>query len=111
MTETDHVTHKYRGTAGETVTITVTTGKPNNLLATYNLRGAGHVPFPASGTLQFQLVAGSNRLELLLDCKDNNDSDIFHVVARSVQNETNNECVDDFNYHGIPQGPEYLFTV
>lgn len=105
MTELDHVALKYQGTPGETVTVTVTA---NALLATYNLRGAGHKPFPPGGTLQIQLEAGSNRLELLLDSKVNPDT--FHVVVQSVQNETNKECVHDWPYHGIPKAPDFSFA-
>jgi hypothetical protein len=106
MTELDHVGLKYQGTPGETVTVTVTA---DALIATFNLRGAGHQPFPPGGSLQFQLVGGSNRLELLLD-SENKTGDNFHVVVQSVQNETNNECVHDWPYHGIPKGPDFSFA-
>ncbi|HMG71931.1 MAG TPA: hypothetical protein VK582_00405 [Pyrinomonadaceae bacterium] len=105
MTELDHDNLGYRGTAGETVTMTVS---PLNALITYNLRGAGHVPFPPSRTLQFQLIAGDNRLELLLDSEG--DADTFTVVLRPIQNETNNECVHTWKYHGSPMEKDFVFS-
>ena len=105
MIELNHDNLGYRGSVGETVTMSVS---PVNALITYNLRSAGHVSFPTSGTLQFQLIAGDNRLELLLDSQGDGDS--FKVVVRTIQNETNNECVHTWKYHGSPMEKDFVFS-
>ena len=105
MIELNHDNLGYQGSAGETVTMTVS---PINELITYNLSNAGHVPFPASGTLQFQLVVGDNRLELLLDSEV--DSESFRVGVRSIDNEANNECVHTWKYHGSPMEKDFVFS-
>ena len=96
---------KYQGTPGETVTITVT-AVPSGDVPTSE---APATSLSHQTALSFQLVPGDNRLELTLDSK-NKDGDAFHVVVRPVQNEDNNECVHDFNYHGIFRALDFSFA-
>lgn len=90
MTENDHDDLSYNGTAGETVTVIVQ-AQGTNQMVVYSLKGAPVVPWPAGGTLQFQLDPGLNRLRLTIDCNTDNGS--HQVTVRTVQNEANNECV------------------
>ena len=107
MTETDHDKLTYTGTNGETVTMTVVpTG--TNQMATFNLRNAGHVPVPGNNTIQFQLNPGANTLQLLMDSNTNDGS--YRAVLQTVQNETNNECVHVWKYHGNIMIKNFTFS-
>jgi hypothetical protein len=90
MTENDHDDLSYNGTAGETVTVIVQAQNTNQMVV-HSLKGAADAPWPASGTLQFNLDPGLNRLRLTMDCNEENAS--HTVTVRTVQNEANNECV------------------
>lgn len=107
MQEINHDNLGYQGTPGETVTVTVE-AKNTNKLVTYDLRKAGHVPVPPNGTFQFQLVAGDNVLIFLLDSNTNTGQ--YRVVIRPIENETNNECVHEWTYHGNPMEKDFVFS-
>ena len=107
MTETDHDRLTYTcSTSGETVTITVLP-QDTNQMATFNLREAGHVPV-SNNEIQFQLNPGANTLQLVMDSNTNDGS--YRVVVKTVQNETNNECVHVWKYHGNVMIKNFTFS-
>lgn len=106
MTENDHDLLSYSGQNGEPVVVSVV-AQDTTSLVTYNLKGAGVVPLPPGQSIQFPLGAGLNTLQLLMDSNTGNGS--YRVVVRTVQNETNQECVHVWNYHGNLLIKDFVF--
>jgi hypothetical protein len=97
MNENDHDNLGYTGTVGEQVTVSVTAQNTTSMVV-FDLKGTGNVPLPPNGIISFQLDPGLNTLKLSMDSNTNNGS--YRVVVRTIQNETNNECVHVWSFHG-----------
>lgn len=113
MIELDHVGLRYRGNAGEIVTITVEPQPPNMVwIVTYVLDGQPSVALQKGQTISFPLVKKPDGqpmvLQLFMDSVDPGGN--YHVVLRTVTNESGNQCVNDY-----PVPPEisadYIFFV
>lgn len=110
MIELDHVGLRYRGAEGEFVSITVEP-QPQNMvwIVTYTLEGQTHV-LHRGDVIRFPLVRkpGGDPMVLKLFMDSAPPGGNYHVVLRTVTNEENNECVNDY-----PVGPEsvanYIF--
>lgn len=110
MIELDHVGLRYKGSAGEVVTIAVEP-RPQNMvwMVTYTLEGQTHV-LGKGEVIRFTLARKAEGrptvLKLFMDSVAPGGS--YNVVLRAVTNEAGGECVNDY-----PVGPEsvanYIF--
>jgi hypothetical protein len=113
MIELDHVGLRYRGSAGEIVTLTVEPQPPDMVwIVNYTLDGQPPRALKKGEAISFALVKKPGGqpmvLELVMDCVDPGGN--YHVVLRTVTNESGSQCVNDY-----PAPPainaDYLFFV
>jgi len=96
MIELSHDDLRYKGALGETVKVTVEAQNTVQMV-TYTLKGVTK-DLPAGEVIEFQLEAGTNVLQMVCDSEPAGGS--YRVVVRTVENETNKECVQDFKHRG-----------
>jgi hypothetical protein len=95
MIEKSHVDLRYKGTPGETVSVTVTPKDTVQMVA-YSIDNAASHPLPAGQGIQLQLHAGVNVLQMTFDSVP--PGGVYTVVVKTVTNEPNNECVQTFTH-------------
>ena len=95
MIEKNHVDLRYKGTPGETVTVTVTARDTVQMVA-FKIDEGPSLPLPAGQSIQLQLHAGPNVLQMTFDSTP--PGGVYTVIVKTVTNETNNQCVQTFTH-------------
>jgi hypothetical protein len=107
MRETSHDDLRYSGQQGEAVTVTVA-AQDTVQMVEYTLNGATQ-PLPAGQSIQFQLHAGTNVLQMVFDSAPAGGT--YRVGVRTVTNEPDNECVHEWTHTGSLMTIDFRFFV
>jgi hypothetical protein len=113
MKELDHVGLRYRGVAGEAVNITVEPQPPNMVwLISYTLDEQPPRALKKGESISFVLKKKPGGeptvLSLLMDSAEPGGN--YHVVLRTVTNESGNQCVNDYPAPPLISA-DYIFFV